>query len=124
MEFHIANETAHWATQVCVTDPNENSIAAHMALRGLMGAGLRDRLCRPHNQRLKRIVDILLAILGWYVLAKVLELGDKVIYSANGVVSGHTLKHVVASLGALWIVFLLQKRYAGGADNAAQQPSA
>jgi Undecaprenyl-phosphate galactose phosphotransferase WbaP len=64
MEFHIANETAHWETQVCVTDPNENSIATHMALRGLMGAGLRDRLCRPHNQRLKRIVDILLAILG------------------------------------------------------------
>jgi hypothetical protein len=55
----------------------------------------------------------LFAILGWYVLAKALELGDGVIYSANGAVSGHTLKHLAASLGALWIVFLLRKRYTG-----------
>jgi hypothetical protein len=62
----------------------------------------------------------LFAILGWYVLAKVLELTDRWIYTANGVVSGHTLKHLVASLGALWIVFLLQRRYAGGISTAAR----
>jgi hypothetical protein len=49
----------------------------------------------------------LVAVLAWYVMAKVLELLDKVIYAANGVVSGHTLKHLVASLGALWLVLLL-----------------
>src|SRR5262249_47111342 len=59
--------------------------------------------------RLYRTAD-LFAILGWYVLAKLLELGDKVIYSANGVVSGHTLKHLVASLGALWLVWMLTRR--------------
>ncbi len=58
----------------------------------------------------------LLAVLGWYVLAKLLELLDGVIYAANGAVSGHTLKHLVASLGALWVVLLVQRRYAGTRD--------
>lgn len=41
----------------------------------------------------------LFAILGWYGLAKALELADGFIYSAGGVVSGHTFKHLVAALG-------------------------
>jgi hypothetical protein len=53
---------------------------------------------------------VLAAILAWYVAAKLLELLDKVIYTANGVVSGHTLKHLVASLGALWLVLLLRRQ--------------
>lgn len=51
----------------------------------------------------------LFAILGWYVLAKLLELLDKPIYSAGGLVSGHTLKHLAASVGALWVWVLLRK---------------
>jgi hypothetical protein len=50
------------------------------------------------------------AILGWYVLAKVLEFLDGTVYTANGVVSGHTLKHLVAALGALWMVLVLARR--------------
>jgi len=61
----------------------------------------------------------LLAILGWYFLAKVLEMADGVIYAANGVVSGHTLKHLAASLGALWVVFLLRRRYNGAINTVA-----
>jgi hypothetical protein len=53
----------------------------------------------------------LLGILGLYVLAKLLELLDGSIYTANGVVSGHTLKHLVAALGAFWIVLMLRRRY-------------
>ena len=49
-------------------------------------------------------------ILAWYGLAKLLELLDRAIYAANGVVSGHTLKHLVASLGALWVLLMLQQR--------------
>jgi hypothetical protein len=56
-----------------------------------------------------RTADIF-AILGWYVLAKLLELLDGYIYAANGLVSGHTLKHLVASLGALWILLMLASR--------------
>jgi hypothetical protein len=51
------------------------------------------------------------AILGWYALAKVLELTDGVVYAAGGVVSGHTLKHLAASLGAAWVVLLIWRRY-------------
>jgi hypothetical protein len=52
-------------------------------------------------------------LLGWYVLAKVLELLDHVIWSADGqVVGGHALKHVVAALGGLWVLVILTRRAA------------
>lgn len=50
------------------------------------------------------------AILAWYAVAKLLELLDGAIYNANGLVSGHTLKHLVASLGALWVLLVLKNR--------------
>jgi hypothetical protein len=50
------------------------------------------------------------AILAWYGLAKLLEWLDQTIYTANGLVSGHTLKHLVAALGAYWILLMLQHR--------------
>ena len=52
----------------------------------------------------------LIAALGCYVVAKVLELLDGQLYAQGGIVSGHTLKHLVASLGALWILLMLASR--------------
>jgi hypothetical protein len=49
-------------------------------------------------------------ILAWYGFAKLLELLDREIFAATGVVSGHTLKHLAASLGALWVLMMLQQR--------------
>ena len=44
-------------------------------------------------------------LIGLYGLAKLLELGDETVYHATqGWVSGHTLKHVAASLAALPII--------------------
>ena len=41
------------------------------------------------------------ALIGWYALAKVLELGDAAVFHATGdVVSGHSLKHLAAALAA------------------------
>jgi hypothetical protein len=56
-------------------------------------------------------VDAVVA-LGWYVLAKVLEVGavDRGIYAAGHVVSGHTLKHIAAALGAYWILQRVRHR--------------
>ena len=43
----------------------------------------------------------LLAIIGWYGLAKLLELGDHPLYAwSGGLVSGHSLKHVAAACAA------------------------
>jgi hypothetical protein len=56
-----------------------------------------------------RTADVF-AILGWYALAKLLELLDNFVYTATGAVSGHSLKHVVASLGALWILLMLTRQ--------------
>jgi hypothetical protein len=54
--------------------------------------------------RYTRSGDVIVA-LGWYVLAKVLETGpvDHAIFGMGHVVSGHTLKHLAAALGAYWI---------------------
>lgn len=50
----------------------------------------------------------LLAVVGWYTLAKFLELGDGIVYWASGeLVSGHTLKHLAAAMAALPILSLM-----------------
>ena len=50
--------------------------------------------------------------LGWYLLAKVLEVGviDHGIYDMGHVVSGHTLKHLAAALGAYWLYHRVRYR--------------
>jgi hypothetical protein len=52
----------------------------------------------------------LIASLGIYALSKILESADRVIFNITGIVSGHTLKHVVAALSAFWIYRMLQLR--------------
>lgn len=53
----------------------------------------------------------LLAALGWYLLAKVAEAADLRIYIALGrTISGHTLKHVLSAVAALWLVHWLWQR--------------
>jgi hypothetical protein len=52
----------------------------------------------------------LLVAMGFYVLAKILELLDRPIFDLGHVVSGHTLKHLAAALGAYWIFRMLARR--------------
>lgn len=53
---------------------------------------------------------LLLAGVGWYALAKLAELGDKVVFAtAQGVISGHTIKHLLAGVGC-WSIMLAVKR--------------
>jgi hypothetical protein len=53
-----------------------------------------------------------LGALAWYLLAKVLEAGpvDHGIYSLGHIVSGHTLKHLSAGLGAYWLFHMVSHR--------------
>ncbi|MGH7171082.1 MAG: ceramidase domain-containing protein, partial [Gemmataceae bacterium] len=60
--------------------------------------------------RYTRTADLFVA-LGWYMLAKVCEHpGDRPIYQLGHVVSGHTLKHLAAGIGAYWVLRMLQQR--------------
>jgi hypothetical protein len=61
--------------------------------------------------RYTRSGDVLVA-LGWYLLAKVLEVGviDHGIYGAGQFVSGHTLKHLAAALGTFWLFRMVRYR--------------
>jgi hypothetical protein len=49
-------------------------------------------------------------VVGFYALAKTLELLDKPILDFGHVVSGHTLKHLSAAAAGYWILRMLQKR--------------
>jgi hypothetical protein len=48
--------------------------------------------------------------LGIYGLAKVFEAADRPIFALGHIVSGHTLKHLVAALSAYWIARMLRLR--------------
>lgn len=51
----------------------------------------------------------LLAVIAWYTLAKLLELGDHQILAwTQGLVSGHTLKHVAAAMAAWPVMAVMQ----------------
>jgi hypothetical protein len=45
-----------------------------------------------------------------FVSAKIFEILDWRIYSATGMVSGHSLKHVIAAVACYWILMMLQFR--------------
>jgi hypothetical protein len=65
-------------------------------------------LCRPRY----RSAEYLWGALGWYVLAKILELHsvDHGLFALGQVVSGHTLKHLAAATGALWVYWYVARR--------------
>jgi hypothetical protein len=52
----------------------------------------------------------LLLIAGFYILAKVLEILDKPIFSLGHIVSGHTLKHLAAALAGYSILRMIRRR--------------
>lgn len=60
-------------------------------------------------------------VIGFYALAKVLELFDKPVFAALCVVSGHTLKHLAAAAAGYCILRMLQKRKPE--DSVQVQPS-
>lgn len=47
---------------------------------------------------------------GWYLLAKLLEYADRPLLALTGLVSGHTLKHLAAALGAWCLLRMLERR--------------
>lgn len=59
--------------------------------------------------RYTRGTDMLGAV-GIYALAKIAESLDREIYALGNIVSGHTLKHVIAAIAVYWILRMLQKR--------------
>lgn len=54
-------------------------------------------------------VRLILAVLGWYIAAKVCEHFDKPIYAALGFWSGHTLKHLIGAVGLVYVMKLMDR---------------
>jgi hypothetical protein len=59
--------------------------------------------------RFTRTQDLFAALL-CYVIAKGLELLDRQVYSQGQIVSGHTLKHLMAAMAPYFILHMLQRR--------------
>ena len=53
-------------------------------------------------------------MIGFYAAAKILELFDSVIYGAGELISGHSLKHIVASLAPACLLYGLMQRHRNG----------
>ena len=49
-------------------------------------------------------------VVGFYVLAKILEESDREVFAVGHIVSGHTLKHLAAAGAGYWILRMLMKR--------------
>ncbi len=53
----------------------------------------------------------LLIALGWYILAKLTELYDHgILDGTNGIVSGHSSKHIFAAISCIYILIMLKNR--------------
>jgi len=50
------------------------------------------------------------AVVGFYILAKILEEADRQVFALGHIVSGHTLKHLAAAAAGYWILRMLKKR--------------
>jgi hypothetical protein len=60
--------------------------------------------------------------LGLYALAKLAELGDRPLYEWTGrVLSGHSLKHLLAAASLCCLYLMLQRRRATSTASVAQQ---
>jgi hypothetical protein len=57
-----------------------------------------------------------------YALAKLFEFYDRAIYSATGILSGHTLKHFAAAAACGALLRYFQKRQPIAVPNAAHNP--
>ena len=54
---------------------------------------------------------LLLWVVGWYIVAKLLERFDMSIYTATHGISGHTLKHLAAAVATWYMVKFFEKKY-------------
>ncbi len=64
-----------------------------------------------YPSRYTRGADII-QVVAIYALAKGAEVLDAWIYAMGGIVSGHTLKHLIAGIAAYWLLRMLRRRAA------------
>ena len=100
-----AGSVAYWRSSAL--HGAENILPYAVVQYGAIGAMLFLALRFP--SRYSRGAD-LLGALAIYGLAKVAEVLDAHIYALGSLVSGHTLKHLLAALAVAWLVRMLNRR--------------
>jgi hypothetical protein len=72
-----------------------------LAIVLLFCATLRSRYTRGND---------MFVVVGLYALAKGFESLDKRVFALGGIVSGHTLKHLIAAVACFWVLRMLMRR--------------
>ncbi len=68
-------------------------------------------LCRIRSPNGATTEKHLWKMIVWYGFAKILELGDHIIFSAtDGLISGHSLKHLASATAAAMVVFMIKEK--------------
>lgn len=65
-------------------------------------------------------IGYLWAILASYTMAKLAEYFDAAILTITGFISGHSVKHLLAALGAFWVIVALKRRQEHATQSDAQ----
>ena len=55
----------------------------------------------------------LMVALGWYVIAKIFEFFDREVFETLSLLSGHTIKHLVAGVAVLYIILAVPAQKVG-----------
>ena len=87
----------------------QENLAPYLLLQLLALAAIVLLASRPG--RYTRVEDWW-TVIGVYVVARLVEVFDSAIYAAGGMLSGHTLKHLVAALAAFWVLRMIRLRRA------------
>ena len=103
----------HW--RLSLARGAENILAYAVVQYGALLAMVVLALC--FRSRYTRGGDLFVAV-GIYALAKVVEVLDAEIYALGHIVSGHTLKHLLAAVAVGWLVRMLALRRASPPSSA------
>lgn len=93
----------HWSEQRGAGNLNFYIVVQFYSLLVIVLLGVYFRPRYTHG------TDIYIA-LAFYAIAKLVEMGDRAIYGLGQVISGHTIKHLLAAGAIYWVVRMLRKR--------------
>ena len=63
-----------------------------------------------HYKQNRFLLKPLMYILIFYIIAKLFEHFDQSVYETNNIISGHSLKHIAASIATLYMVVIVRKQ--------------
>jgi hypothetical protein len=93
----------------------EGNVVPYLLLQLLAVAAILALAARPGRYTRGRDLWV---VIGLYALARVAEVFDALIYEAGKILSGHSVKHLLAALAAAWVLRMIRLRTPLGSTTA------